>query len=102
MPDLPAVPAPDSRDGSSDEARSQPPKSSRGWGKWFANRKKLGQEVHFADGYEEEDAAPNIVILNSLTHDQLMELLRAHTMVEDSAQGDRSRFIEFPPVDFRA
>ena len=41
----------------------------------------------YSEGIAEDDGAPNIVILNSLTHDQLMELLRAHQMMamEDSA-----------------
>lgn len=40
-------------------------------------RRKEGQfEDEFVSSENEE--VPNIVILNSLTHDQLMELLRAH------------------------
>lgn len=44
--------------------------------KMMGRRKEDQFEDEFVSSENEE--VPNIVILNSLTHDQLMELLRAH------------------------
>ncbi|KAK9818001.1 hypothetical protein WJX72_005592 [[Myrmecia] bisecta] len=69
-----------------------------GWfGRLLGKGKRRGEHESFSSfapvappDQLDDDSAPNIVILNSLTHDQLLELLKAHNMSSESGNHCRS------------